>query len=346
MFFFAPNIDDLLEKAERLLEEERLEEALVTAEEACRRAPRNPAGHVARGSVLAALCRTGEAISAFETALRRNKKHPEALWALADLLLDQEPDQSQRVIALCRAGRKVAVRAGDHRLEGEFLLLEGMATGRLGFARDTVELLDAALERLGPDPDVVLERAIALFEACRFEEARAAFEAILESDPDEAAAHHHLGLLSERRGDDEAASRHFATARSLDPDTWIAPCALEEKEFDQVVEAALSRLPSQVRRYLSNVAIAVEPFPADDDLEGGTLSPTILGVFRGSPLSEKASWDPWAHFPSSIVLYQRNLERFARDREELIEEIEVTLLHEVGHFLGLDEEDLEDRGLD
>jgi predicted Zn-dependent protease with MMP-like domain len=46
------------------------------------------------------------------------------------------------------------------------------------------------------------------------------------------------------------------------------------------------------------------------------------------------------------VLYQRNLERFARDREELVEQIRITLLHEVGHFLGLDEEQLRERGLE
>jgi len=76
------------------------------------------------------------------------------------------------------------------------------------------------------------------------------------------------------------------------------------------------------------------------------LSPSVLGMFRGAPFGQKASMDPWSHFPSSIVLYQRNLELFARDREELVEQIGVTLLHEVGHFLGLDEEDLARLGLD
>ena len=56
--------------------------------------------------------------------------------------------------------------------------------------------------------------------------------------------------------------------------------------------------------------------------------------------------DPWSHFPSSIVLYQENLQRFARTREELVDEIAITLQHEVGHFLGLDEEELEKLGLD
>jgi predicted Zn-dependent protease with MMP-like domain len=56
--------------------------------------------------------------------------------------------------------------------------------------------------------------------------------------------------------------------------------------------------------------------------------------------------DPWSHLPSSIVLYQRNLERFAESRAELVEQIGVTLVHEVGHFLGLDEEELYQRGLE
>jgi predicted Zn-dependent protease with MMP-like domain len=56
--------------------------------------------------------------------------------------------------------------------------------------------------------------------------------------------------------------------------------------------------------------------------------------------------DPWSHFPSSIVLYQRNLERAARTRAELVEEVRITLVHEVGHFLGLSEDELYQRGLE
>jgi len=97
------------------------------------------------------------------------------------------------------------------------------------------------------------------------------------------------------------------------------------------------------------VTIAVEEIPKDEDLLGESppLSPCILGVFRGSPVGERHSimggFDP---YPASIVLYQKNLERFARTREELIEQIGITVMHEVGHLMGLDEEDLWERGLD
>jgi predicted Zn-dependent protease with MMP-like domain len=167
-------------------------------------------------------------------------------------------------------------------------------------------------------------------------------------DPDEPWIHHHLGLVAERRGEDDEARRRFARARKLAPDEFPRPIALSPAAFDEAVEDALARLPEQVRRYLSNVAITVEDLPSDDDLLAADppLSPSILGIFRGPPYGRHDAVDPWTHLPSSIALFQRNLERFARSRADLIEEIGITLVHEVGHFLGLDEEELYARGLD
>jgi predicted Zn-dependent protease with MMP-like domain len=98
----------------------------------------------------------------------------------------------------------------------------------------------------------------------------------------------------------------------------------------------------------SRATIAVEEIPEDEDLLASKppLSPSILGVFRGTPVGERSVTSAFDHFPASIVLYQRNLERFARTRDELIEQIGITLMHEVGHLIGLDEEDLWERGLE
>ena len=114
------------------------------------------------------------------------------------------------------------------------------------------------------------------------------------------------------------------------------------------MEDALASLPEPVRRHLANVAITVEDLPAEHDLLSSDppLSPSILGLFRGPPRGQSDGVDPGTHLPSSIVLYQRNLERFARSRAELIEEIRITLVHEIAHFLGLDEDELYARGLD
>jgi len=259
-----------------------------------------------------------------------------------------ESGEAEEALDLLRRGSRLAARQRDEAAVAEFALLEGMALSDLGRAGEALPRLDAALEAMPDDLDALLERGFALHELCRFDEARAQLLDVLRRSPDEAWAHHLLGLIAERRGDAREAERRFARARKLDPEEYTAPVELTEASFDAAVEDALASLPPAIQAYLSNVAIAVEDLPSDDDLldSDPPLSPSILGVFRGAPLGDKASPDPWSHFPSSIVLYQRNLERCASDRNELIEQIGVTLLHEVGHFLGLDEEALRERGLE
>lgn len=258
--------------------------------------------------------------------------------------LDAEDGEAALEAAL--RGEKLARRAGDEALAAELALLQASALNHLGRSREALVRAEAVLSAEPDAVDAMLERGFALWELCRLDEARSQLEAALRRDPDLAWANHTLGLVAERRGDAKEAARRFARARALSPEEFPEPPRLSAEDFDRAVEAALEELPEPVRRWLSNVAIAVEDLPRDEDLAGDPpLSPAILGVFRGAPLGEKASMDPWSHFPSSIVLYQKNLERFARDREELVAEIRVTLLHEVGHFLGLDEEELHARGL-
>ncbi len=250
--------------------------------------------------------------------------------------------------AAARKGAKRAQRAGDREAQADFLWLEGQALTEGGEPHLALPRLDEAL-RCSPDHlDARLERAWALFELCRFDEAAAELDAVEAREPDDAWGHHLRGLLAERRGDEREAARRFERARRLDPEGFPRPASVPPAEFERLVEAALENLPEPVRRYLANVPVMVEALPSLDDLTGGDppLSPTILGIFRGAPYGQKASADPWSHLPSSIALYQRNLERFARDRDELVEQIGVTLLHEVGHFLGLDEDELAARGLD
>jgi len=259
-----------------------------------------------------------------------------------------EEGDLEAAVALARQGARQARRDGDPGRQADFLWLEGAALTEGGEPAEALDRLDAAL-RLAPDHlDVMLERAWALFELCRFEDAARQLDEVDARAPDEAWAHHLRGLLAERRGDEQEAARRFGRARRLDPEGFPRPVSVPPAEFERLAEAALEALPEPVRRYLANVPVMVEPFPALDDLTAAhpPLSPTILGIFRGAPYGQKASADPWSHLPSSIVLYQRNLERFARDRDELVEQIGVTLLHEVGHFLGLDEEELAARGLD
>jgi predicted Zn-dependent protease with MMP-like domain/Tfp pilus assembly protein PilF len=346
-----PAVARLLDDGGDRFEEGDFAAALAVAEEACRRAPRAvPAWHL-RASSLAALERLDEAREAFERALDLDRDDPETLLAFAEFCIDtaeEDPERLEEALHLVARGDRAARKAGDRELEGDLAYLAGVALNQLGNPRAALDRLDRALSLLGPAPEVRLEHAVARFELCQFDDAARELSALLADGPDDPWAHHYLGLVEERRGNGKAAEKHFARARKLAPEEFPAPVRLSEKEFDAAVEEALAQIPEKIRRYLENVAIAAEDFPPPEDLveSDPPLSPQILGIFRGNPWKDKASSDPWAHFPSSIVLYQRNLERFARDRDDLIDQIGVTLIHEVGHFLGLDEDDLRALGLD
>ena len=94
------------------------------------------------------------------------------------------------------------------------------------------------------------------------------------------------------------------------------------------------------------MTLTVDDLPADSLLraEQPPLDPELLGLFVGVPLSEQSSFSPGGELPPGILLFKRNLERLALQPAELIEEIAITVYHELGHYLGLDEQELEDLG--
>ncbi|MEO4038233.1 metallopeptidase family protein [Micrococcaceae bacterium Sec6.3] len=121
-----------------------------------------------------------------------------------------------------------------------------------------------------------------------------------------------------------------------DPADWMS-----EDEFDAAVSAALTRVPDELARLLTNVVVVVveeeyEPQRWEDpDTE-------LFGLYEGVPLGERAevAWQ----MPDRIVVFRGPLMRHCRDRAELEEQITVTVLHEVGHFFGISEERLHELG--
>ncbi|HEY3447570.1 MAG TPA: metallopeptidase family protein [Myxococcales bacterium] len=343
-------LEQLLDQAEVALGDGEPERALAAAEAALALGPKSADALHCRAAALTALSRTDEAHDAYRAALKAAPDNLEVLRGAIDLLvvdLGEEHDALEDALDLCERALKLARRRGEQELLADFLLLCGMALGKLGQTRQALPPLEEAARLAPGDPEIGLERGIALFTLLRLEDARQALEAVLEQEPREAWAHHYLGLIAERRGDQDAAKRHLRRARTLSPEDFPAPIELSPQEFDRAVHDALEQLPERVRRYLTNVSISVEELPADEDLAGDPpLAPDLLGLFSGPAYTERKTDDPWSHFPSAIVLYQKNLQRSCRSRDELIEQIGITLVHEVGHFLGLSEEELYDRGLD
>jgi predicted Zn-dependent protease with MMP-like domain/Flp pilus assembly protein TadD len=349
-----PALEGLLQSAADRFERGDLPGALSAADAALARAPRSvPALHY-RAATLAEMGELDEAAEVYERALGLDPADLEVIYGAAELYADRAQTDDRdlewlgRGLDLALRGQQLARAQDDVTLAGDFALLAGIALAQLGRADEALRRLDEALLALPDSADVMRERGLVLFELLRLEEARRQLRAAERLAPRDAWVQHALGLVAERSGDLKEAERRLARARKLDPDAFPEPVTLAPDEFDAVLEDALAALPEPIRRYLANVAITVEEIPADQDLLAADppLSPQSLGMFRGTPIGQQGTLDPWSHLPSSIVLYHRNLERAVRSREELVQEIRVTLIHEVGHFLGLDEDQLWERGLD
>lgn len=189
--------------------------------------------------------------------------------------------------------------------------------------------------------------ALALFDQLRFDEANNAANRGLRLDDANAEAYYARALVRERRGDAHGAIRDFRRAYRLEPERYPPPTVLDDATIEAVVSEALLALPSEIRDWLANVPILLEEMPSDEVCRAfdPPRSPAeiLLGLFQGHSMMDG---EPIAALPPTITLYRKSLERLAFDRQRLLDEVRITLLHEVGHFLGLSEADLEARGLD
>jgi predicted Zn-dependent protease with MMP-like domain len=118
-----------------------------------------------------------------------------------------------------------------------------------------------------------------------------------------------------------------------------------EERIRVIAEKVLDELPVKFRRRLIGVPVLVEERPSED-LVRERFDPRSLGLFEGPTDAERQLGDT-APTPTRIVLYAANLAAFVdpEDEVELAGEVEVTLLHEIGHYFGLDEDELEALGL-
>ncbi len=114
-------------------------------------------------------------------------------------------------------------------------------------------------------------------------------------------------------------------------------------EFQQLVEEAVRTIPQNFRDAMQNIAIVIEDEPSLETLEDVDIEPpdTLLGLYQGTPLPERQ----WAHgnvLPDKITLYQWPIEDESEDVDDLIVAIGETLIHEIGHYFGLSEEEIQE----
>ena len=115
---------------------------------------------------------------------------------------------------------------------------------------------------------------------------------------------------------------------------------LDPDRFAALVEEAVDAIPEEFRRYLANVAVCIEDWPSDAQLESLGLDPeldTLFGLYEGTALPDRAH-DHGNTLPDRITIFREPLlDEFTTERA-IRREIEVTVVHEIAHFFGLDDE--------
>lgn len=122
---------------------------------------------------------------------------------------------------------------------------------------------------------------------------------------------------------------------------------ISTQEFERLVQQAIAGIPQAMRCYLDNVVVDIEPMPSSNDLAEMSIEDPgeLLGLYHGTPLIDRSIEDV-SPLPDRVTIYQRNIEEICETPQEIVEQVRTTVLHEIGHFFGLDEEDLFDLGYD
>lgn len=307
--------------------------------------------HHLRGAALAGLGRDTEAQVAYSIALALDPDDPETLRAVADFYVNGKADRGRDGLRLGlelaqRGSRRVlARRRRAPALAADLALLEGQALNDLGRSDEALARIDVALKHAPERGDALHERGVALFDLSRFEDAKAAFEKTLIVQPTDAYSHQLMGLTLEQLGDAAGAARELSRALELAPAELAAPVLIEVAEFRREVDAVIATLSPERRARVRAIRIEIADLPDAADLAAvkPPFPPTILGLYRGPVGRSEHRVDAET---TSIVLYRKNLARAVKTRAELSEQIRETLLHEIGHLEGLDEDDLRRRGMD
>jgi predicted Zn-dependent protease with MMP-like domain len=336
---------DCLDQAMEASHGGRTDEALAWLEEALKAHPGGAEAHNGRGELLWDEGRVDESIYEFERAADADPKFAAAHLNRVELLIE-EMGEFHHALERCDellAGRPELPRP-DRGFQAEVYYLKSKALFYLDDLEGAIFLVRRAIKTGSEQPVYRAFEGQILFELGRFEEARRVLDHAVALDPDSPHAVYHLALVAERLGDAEVADSGFARANALDPAHYPLPVAMEAAAFEQAVGEALDNLPRSIREYVDNVPVMVEDWPTDELIARENVSPQILGLFLGVPRTA-AGVTEQAQDLDRVLIFKRNLEKICLDREDLIDQIQITVRHEIGHYLGLDEDDMERLGL-
>ena len=120
---------------------------------------------------------------------------------------------------------------------------------------------------------------------------------------------------------------------------------MDRSAFERLVNDAVKELPQEFREKLANVAILIEDYPSAELLGRMDIPPedTLFGLYEGVPLTERGYFADPLH-PDRIFIFQRAIEDECESEAEIKDEVKITLVHEVAHFFGMDDDYLEEIG--
>jgi predicted Zn-dependent protease with MMP-like domain len=122
------------------------------------------------------------------------------------------------------------------------------------------------------------------------------------------------------------------------------PFPMTEAEFESAVSDALERIPPEVARAMDNVAVFIEddyvPQPGEDP------DTVLLGLYEGVPLTERDAWWGAGSLPDRITIYRQPILDISSSREDVIQEVAITVTHEIAHHFGISDERLHELGWD
>lgn len=110
---------------------------------------------------------------------------------------------------------------------------------------------------------------------------------------------------------------------------------MDRSEFVEVVEKAVEGLPDKFKNRLDNVAIVVEDWPTDEQLQELGIRGTLFGLYEGVPQTKRGAH--YSALPDKITIFQGPITRYAVDEQDMIRQIQSTVEHEIGHHFGLTE---------
>ena len=347
---------DCLDQAMEASHGGRIEEALAWLDEALRVHPDGAEAHNGRGEILWDDGRVDEALIEFDRAVLADPKFTSAHLNRIELLIEElgEFATAVRLADELLSGKPKLPRP-DRVLQAEVYYLKSKALFYQDDLQGSLFLVRRAAKAGGELGLYCAFEGQVLFELGAYDEAKCVLERGVAIDPESAHTLYHLGLVMERMSIEgesvqapsigiEDAAGAFARANSLEPQQFPVPFEISDEVFNRAVDASVANLPRSIRERIEGVSIAVEDFPSLELVRSERISPQTLGLFIGVPRTEAMLTDQPLDL-DRILLFKRNLEKICRDEEDLIDQIQITVRHEVGHFLGLDEDDLERLGL-